>query len=101
MPSSKDYEHLITRNLDLTKARDLALLEWFWMVLIPKACGCATIWNKAKLEHMCLSTAAPNDDPNRPHVTSETEAYAIMVAKSNDMRWRKQFQVANDHRCAS
>jgi len=58
------------------------------MVLMPRACGSAANWNKAKREHHPLSTGAPKNS-EKPYITPETEAYAVWLCKGNAIRWKK------------
>ena len=93
LPSTEDYQRLITRDLDLKNERDVALFEWYQMVLMPRACGSATNWNKAKREYHPLSTGAPKNS-EKPYITPETEAYAVWLCKGNAIRWKRQFEIA-------
>jgi len=93
LSSTEDYEHLIARDLDLKNERDCALFEWYQMVLMPRACGSAANWNKAKREHHPLSTGGSKNS-KKPYITPETEAYAVWLCKGNAIRWKKQFEIA-------
>ena len=65
------------------------------MILMPKAVGSAANWNKSKREYHCLSTGAPNKS-EKPYVSPETEANAVLQMKGNHVRWAKQFWVAEE-----
>jgi len=93
LPSREDYQRLITRDLDLKNERDYALFAWCQMVLMPRVCGSAANWNKAKRECHPLSTGAPKNS-EKPYITPETEAYAVWLCKGNAIRWKKQFEIA-------
>ena len=92
VPSNEDYQRLLTRDLDLKNERDYALFEWYQMTLLPRACGSAANWNKAKREYHPLSTGAPKNS-EKPYITPETEAYAVWLCKGNAIRWKKQFEI--------
>jgi len=98
LPSTEDYYLLITLDLDLKNERDYALFRWYQMVLMPRACGSAANWNKAKCEYHPLSTGAPKNS-KKPYIAPETEAYAVWLCKSNAIRWKKQFEIAEILKC--
>ena len=87
--------HETPSNMDLNDARHLALFEWHQMVLMPRACGSAANWNKDKREHHTLSKGAPASS-GKPYIMAETEAYAVLVCKGNAIRWKRQFEIAED-----
>jgi len=69
LPSTEDHQHLITRDLDLKNERDCTLFSWCQMLLMPRACGSAANWNKAKREcHPCpqVPLKAPKNPTLRP-----------------------------------
>jgi len=65
---------------------------------MPRACGSATNWNKAKREHHPLSTGAPKNS-EKPYIAPETEACAIWLCKGNAIHWKKQFEIAEMPKC--
>ena len=83
MPALEEFYKILRRNPDL----DEDLFAWYWETLMYVACGNAKVWNEYHRYYGNLSTFSPPDKPNKPYVTSATEAFAVLILDNCEIKW--------------
>ena len=66
---------------------DRDLFKWYWDKLMPKAAGSAKIWPANVCYFGLLSTHSAENDPKKPYILYQTEAFAVLCILNFRERW--------------
>ena len=101
LPSRERLEQILKRDLDMTKDDDYEDFKWWVDEVMPLACGNQTLWNKDKRRYLCMSTAAPPNNPTSKHITPATEAMAVCFFENFRSKWEALYKLKSDSRLAA
>ena len=75
------------RDLDLSNPDHVNVLNFYWDVILPRACGNMNDWGKDKRFYSTIQEAAPLDNPKKVFVTPSTEAFCVLTYHNNRDSW--------------
>ena len=96
MPELKDILRIANRTLDQNNPDDMALFQWYWLDILPKAAGNGGDWKPAHSHYATISDGSP---PNSkvPYITASTEAFAVVAIEGNYERWELMCHHTKEH----
>jgi len=84
LPPDEEFLKILKCNPQL----DEDLFEWYWDKYLPKAHPDATNWNTHKRYFGTISKHAPPNEPGKPYISYDTEAFAVLCIMNYRSRWR-------------
>ena len=100
MPDFKKIMACATRKLDLDQKEDLEIFEWYWEDLLVKATGNKADWDYNKRWYTTICENAPSDAPDKPYVTPQTEAFAVLCVENHYKTWGSQFKLKVENKAS-
>jgi len=88
IPDEEQFLKILRRDPDV----DQDLFAWYWVSLLPKAAGSASIWNDQVKYFGCISRHAPPKKPKEVYITPATEAFCVLVLENYRDRWPKLYE---------
>jgi hypothetical protein len=78
---------------DITSDQDYDIFQFYWEELLPKQVG-SCVWSKDVRNYTTISEAIRKDVTHKsmPMITSEDEAFTVLVVENSYDRWMKEIQ---------
>jgi len=97
LPTVEDIQRCLERNIDVNDEKQVELYVFWVDKILAHAPGNDHDWKADKRYYATISTAAPQDSPERLFMTASTEAFAALAWENNRQGWLKQFALKDKY----
>ena len=93
LPTQEEMLKCLKRDIKTDDERMMAVFMWYWDVYLPLSTGSRHEFNPSQRRYATISTCAPQNKPNKPFITPETEAYAVLCFENSYERCLRTSQL--------
>jgi hypothetical protein len=93
LPTQEEMLKCLKRDIKTDDERLMAVFMWYWDVYLPLSTGSRHQFNPSQRRYATISTCAPQNKPNKPFITPETEAYAVLCFENSYERCLRTSQL--------